>query len=164
MAGEALNQKKEVVSKIKESFQSAKSITVAEYRGLSVAQLEELRKQLRAEDSELAVFKNSLVEKASEDLGISLEGLLTGPNAFVVSRRDAVTGPRILRKFSKTADKLVIKGGLVEGRLLDAGGIKTVATLPPRETLLAMFIGCLQAPISKFAATVKAVADAKGGN
>jgi large subunit ribosomal protein L10 len=161
MSKDSLNLKKGLVNELKTLFSESKSVTVAEYRGITVAKLEDLRKSLRAEEAVLGVYKNSLVEIAVKELNLDLGDLTKGPNAFIFSTKDAVSAPKVLRKFAKTEDKLVIKGGLVEGRLLDADGIKVVATLPPRESLLAMFIGCLQAPLSKFAATVQAVADAK---
>ena len=148
---------KEIVSKAKDSS----TIVVAEYRGLSVAQLQELRRALRKEDAELCVYKNSLVERASEELGYELKEVLSGPNAIIFSK-EVSNGAKVVAKYAKRyGDTLKIKGGVVEGKFADEAKIKEVAKLPGKEGLISMFLSCLQAPIRQFAATVKAVADAK---
>jgi len=161
MNQKTLESKKEVVSKISESFKESSSLTIVEYRGLSVAKLSELRKLLKAEGASFSVYKNTLVSKAVDGLGYDeLQQYLSGSNAFVFSK-EVSNGPRILAKFAKRNEELVIKAGLVEGRVMDAAGMKTIATLPGREGLISMFLSCLQAPIRSFACTVKAVADSK---
>lgn len=161
MNQKTLESKKEVVSKISESFKESSSLTIVEYRGLSVAKLSELRKLLKAEGASFSVYKNTLVSKAVDGLGYDeLQQYLSGSNAFVFSK-EVSNGPRILAKFAKRNEELVIKAGLVEGRVMDADGMKTIAKLPGREGLISMFLSCLQAPIRSFACTVKAVADSK---
>ena len=161
MNQKTLESKKEIVSKITESFKDAGSLTIVEYRGLTVAQLSQLRKLLKAEDASFSVYKNTLVTKAVESLGYDeLHQYLSGSNAFVFSK-EISNGPKILAKFAKRNDALVIKAGLVEGRVMDAAGMKMIASLPGREGLISMFLSCLQAPIRSFACTVKAVADSK---
>ena len=161
MNQKTLESKKEVVSKISESFKESSSLTIVEYRGLSVAKLSELRKLLKAEGASFSVYKNTLVSKAVDGLGYDeLQQYLSGSNAFVFSK-EVSNGPRILAKFAKRNEELVIKAGLVEGRVMDAAGMKTIATLPGREGLISMFLSCLQAPIRSFACSVKAVADSK---
>lgn len=161
MNPETLKSKQEIVAKITESFKAAGSLVIVEYRGLTVAELSELRKSLKAVNASFNVYKNTLVTKASDNLGHKdLDQYLTGSNAYVFSK-EVVDGPKVLAKFAKKNENLVIKAGLVEGKVVDANGVKTVAALPNRDGLISMFLSCLQAPIRKFACTVKAVADSK---
>ena len=156
-----LESKKQVVSKISESFKGASTMVIVEYRGLTVADLSELRKSLKAVKASFNVYKNTLVQRASDELGYNeLDQYLSGSNAYVLSE-DVVEGPKVLAKFAKKNENLVIKAGLVEGKVVDAAGVKAVATMPNREGLISMFLSCLQAPIRSFACTVKAVADSK---
>lgn len=156
-----LESKKQVVSKISESFKGASSMVIVEYRGLTVAQISELRKSLKAVKASFNVYKNTLVQRASDELGYNeLDQYLSGSNAYIFSK-DVVEGPKVLAKFAKKNENLVIKAGLVEGKVVDAAGVKSVATLPNRKGLISMFLSCLQAPIRSFACTVKAVADSK---
>lgn len=152
--------KESTVSVISEAFKAAKSVTVVEYRGLTVSDLDELRKALRESNSTFKVYKNTLVNIAVKELGY--EGLaehLEGPNAFVFSNNDEVSAPKAINKFAKQHEELVVKAGLVEGKVLNAEEIIAVSKLPGKDGLLSMFLSCLNAPISKFAATIKAVAD-----
>lgn len=161
MNKEILKSKQETVAKITESFKESASLTIVEYRGLTVAELSELRKSLKAVGSSFNVYKNTLVTKASAELGYSeLDQYLSGSNAFVFSK-EVNAGPKVLAKFAKKNDLLVIKAGLAEGKVMDASGMKAIASLPDKNGLLSMFLSCLNAPIQKFAATVKAVADSK---
>jgi len=161
MNQETLNSKKEIVAKITESFKDSASLTIVEYRGLTVAEISELRKLLKAAGASFNVYKNTLVTKASSELGYSeLDQYLSGSNAYVFSK-EINAGPKVLAKFAKKNELLVIKAGLAEGKVMDAAGMKTIASLPDKNGLLSMFLSCLNAPIQKFAATVKAVADSK---
>jgi large subunit ribosomal protein L10 len=161
MNKQVLEAKQSVVKEIVEKAKNSTTIVVAEYRGLTVAQLQELRRALNKEDSELCVYKNSLVERASEELGYEMKDILSGPNAIIFSK-EVSNGAKVAVKYSKKfRDTLVIKGGVVEGKVADADKIKEVSKLPGREGLISMFLSCLQAPIRQFACTVKAVADAK---
>ena len=161
MNKQVLEAKQSVVKEIVEKAKKSTTIVVAEYRGLTVAQLQELRRALNKEDSELCVYKNSLVERASEELGYEMKDILSGPNAIIFSK-EVSNGAKVAVKYSKKfRDTLVIKGGVVEGKFADADKIKEVSKLPGKEGLISMFLSCLQAPIRQFAATVKAVADAK---
>ena len=157
-------QKQAMVESIQNSITNSQSMTVVEYRGLTVSELEELRRELRKEEVEFKVLKNTLVSRAVENLGHKgLEEVLTGPNAVVFSHKDAVSGPRVLAKFAKKHDKLVLKGGIVEGNIVDEKEIKVIATLPGKEGLLSMFLSCLQSPVRSFACAVKAVAEKAEG-
>ena len=161
MNQEILKSKQEIVAKITESIKESASMTIVEYRGLTVAEISELKKSLKAAGSTFTVYKNTLVTRASNDLGYSeLDQYLSGSNAYVFSK-ELNAGPKVLAKFAKRNDLLVIKAGLAEGKVMDAQGMKTIATLPDKNGLLSMFLSCLNAPIQKFAATVKAVADSR---
>ena len=160
MNKEVLANKQAVVKEITEKAQAAKSITIAEYRGLTVAQIQTLRRALREEKTEMCVYKNSLVERAVKELGYEgLDEFLSGPNALFFSE-EISNGPKVLAKYAKKfGDALTIKGGFVEGKAYDKAGMIEISKLPGKEGLISMFLSCLQAPIRQFAATVKAVAE-----
>ncbi len=152
--------KEAVVNDLAESIRSSQSTVVVEYRGLSVAQLTELRKSLRDEGAELKVYKNNLVLRASKELGYAeLESSLTGPNAIVFSKDSVTAAPRILAKYAKKNKSLVIKSGIAEGKVLSSEQVNEIAKLPSKEGMLSMLLGCLQSPVIKFACAVKAVAE-----
>ena len=162
MNKDVLSAKQEVVSEIVSKAKASSALVVAEYRGLTVAQIQELRRALAAEHATMNVYKNSLVERASTELGYEdLKQLLEGPNAIFFSE-DVSGGAKVLAKYAKRyGDSLKIKGGVFEGKFADKAKVLEVAKLPSREGLLAMLLSCLQAPVRQFACTVKAVADAK---
>ena len=157
-----LAAKSETVKEISEKAKKSQTIIVCEYRGLTVAQIQEVRRALHKEKAEMNVYKNSLVERAVDELGYNdLNSVLTGPNAIVFSE-DVIAGAKVIAKYAKRhKDILVVKGGIVEGKFVDAQGMLEVAKLPGKEGLLSMFLSCLQAPVRSFACAVKAVADAK---
>ena len=157
-----LAAKSETVKEISEKAKKSQTIIVCEYRGLTVAQIQEVRRALHKEKAEMNVYKNSLVERAVDELGYNdLNSVLTGPNAIVFSE-DVIAGAKVIAKYAKRhKDVLVVKGGIVEGKFVDAKGIIEVSKLPGKEGLLSMFLSCLQAPVRSFACAVKAVADAK---
>ena len=155
-----LAAKSETVKEISEKAKKSQTIIVCEYRGLTVAEIQEVRRALHKEKAEMSVYKNSLVERAVDELGYNdLNAILTGPNAIVFSE-DVIAGAKVIAKYAKRhKDILVVKGGMVEGKFVDAKGIIEVSKLPGKEGLLSMFLSCLQAPIRSFACAVKAVAD-----
>lgn len=154
-----LHAKRQVVDSLVSKLSEAKTTVVCEYRGLTVNHLEDLRRQLRETDSTIAVYKNSMVARALKEIGKDdLAALMTGPNAVIFST-DVIAGAKVAAKFAKRNDNLVLKGGLVEGRVVDAKGIKEIANLPGREGLISMFLSCLQAPVRSFACAVKAIAE-----
>ncbi len=154
-----LDAKKAVVDSIVGKLNNAKTTVVCEYRGLTVNQLEDLRNKLRETNSTFCVYKNSMVVRALKEVGQEqLSDILTGPNAIIFSE-DVIAGAKVAAKFARRNDNLVLKGGLVEGRVVDAKGIKEIASLPGREGLISMLLSCLQAPVRSFACAVKAVAD-----
>ncbi len=156
-----IDSKIAVVNEVREKLESSASSVVVEYRGLSVKQVTELRRALLKEDIDFKVYKNSMVERAANDLGYSdLTGSLTGPNAFAFSK-DAVAPARVLAKFAKKHEYLVLKGGVVEGKVVDVATIKLLAGLPGREGMISMILGMLQSPVRKFAYAISQVAEQK---
>ena len=157
--------KEEVVNHVAECIKNSQSTTIVEYRGLTVAELTELRKNLRAEGAELKVYKNNLVLRASKELGYdALEESLTGPNAVVFSNESPTAAPKILAKYAKRNKNLVIKSGIAEGRVLSKEQVNELAKLPSKEGMLSMLLGCLQSPVIKFACAVKAIAEKQEEN
>lgn len=165
MSAQAIEAKKVVVSEISEKFQNSQSAVVVEYRGLTVAEVTELRRALRAENVEFKVYKNKLVQRATESLGYGeINSQLVGPNAIAFGTNDAVAPARVLAKFAKDHDLLVIKAGIVEGKVLGQDEVNALAKLPNREGMYSMLLGCIKEPVAKFARVIQAVADAKGGS
>lgn len=162
MNKEVLQAKTEVVSEIVERAKTNKAIVVMTYHGLKVSDLETLRRALKAENGCLSVYKNSLVERAADELGYTeLKDVLSGPNA-VVFFEDAVKGLKVVTKFAKkNSESVTIKGAVIEGQFVDVKTVNELAKLPGKEGLLSMFLSVLQAPVRQFACAVKAVADAK---
>ena len=160
MSVEAINAKKVVVEEITGKFNDSQSAVVVEYRGLSVAEVTELRKALREEDVEFKVYKNKLVQRATESAGYAeINDKLVGPNAIAFGHSDAVAPARVLANFAKTANALELKCGVVEGTFYDAAGIATIATIPSREELLSKLLGSIQSPITNFARVIKQIAE-----
>lgn len=158
----AIEAKKQIVEEIAGKLKSSVSTIVVDYRGLNVAEVTELRKQLREAGVDFKVYKNTMTRRAVE--AAELEGLkdaLTGPNAIAFSNEDVVAPAKILCNFAKEHDALEIKAGVIEGNIATVEEIKAIAELPSREGLLSMLLSVLQAPIRNFALAVKAVADQK---
>jgi large subunit ribosomal protein L10 len=157
---EKVQQINEIADKLRES----QTTVIADYRGLTVAEVTELRKQLREAGVEFKVYKNTLTRLAVQKEGFTeLDQYLTGPNAIAFSNNDVVAPAKILVDFAKKNENLEIKGGIIEGKVVDANAIKALASLPNREGLLSMLLSVLQAPIRNFALAVKAVAEQKEG-
>ena len=158
----AVEAKQTVVEEIVGKFQNAASVVVVDYRGLTVGQVTELRKQLREAGVELKVYKNTLVRRATEQVGhAELNEVLTGPNAIAFSNEDVVAPARIINNFAKENEALEIKAGLIEGNFATLEEVKALAELPSREGLLSMLLSVLQAPMRNFALATKAVAEQK---
>jgi large subunit ribosomal protein L10 len=155
-----IQEKQEAVAVIAAKIASSSSTVVADYRGLNVAQVTELRKQLREAGIEFQVLKNSLVRRATEGTDyVELNNILTGPTAIAFGKEDAVAPAKILNDFAKKNDALKLKGGIVEGKVVSQEEIKALAELPSREGLLSMLLSVLQAPVRNFALAVKAVGE-----
>lgn len=145
-----LEQKKQVVTDLTEKIKSAQSIVLADYRGLTVEQDTELRNALRKAGVEYKVVKNTLTSLAMKESGIELDDFLTGPTAMAISSSDAVAPAKVLSEFAKKYEKLELKVGVVEGKVIDLEGVKALAELPSREVLIAKVLGGFNAPISGF--------------
>ncbi|NOV00514.1 50S ribosomal protein L10 [Paenibacillus planticolens] len=157
-----LAEKQLAVAEVTEKFKASASTIIADYRGLNVAQVTQLRKTLREAGIEFVVLKNSLARRASANAELSaLDEYLTGPTAIAFSKDDLVAPAKILTEFAKKNDQLSVKGGVVEGRVVGYDQIKALAELPSRDGLLSMLLSVLQAPVRNFALAVKAVAEKK---
>lgn len=152
--------KQPVVAEISELLNGAASAVVVDYRGLTVAQDTELRKALRQAGVSYKVYKNTLIKRAAEGTEFAaLDPNLEGPTAIAVSKDDATAPARVLAEFAKKADKLEIKGGVIEGTYYDAKGMQVIATIPSREVLLGKLLGSMQSPITNFARVIKQIAE-----
>ena len=152
-----------IVDEIKGYVSDAKSAVLVDYRGLTVEQDTQLRKQLREAGVTYKVYKNTLVSRAVEGTQFeSLRDVLEGPNAFAISTTDATAPARVLAEFAKKADKLELKGGVVEGTYYDAAGIGVIASIPSREVLLGRLLGSMQSPITNFARVLNQIAEKNG--
>ncbi|MGG1313113.1 MULTISPECIES: 50S ribosomal protein L10 [Cohnella] len=157
-----IEAKAKEVESIATKLRESASTVVVDYRGLNVADVTELRKQLREAGVEFQVLKNTLVSRAAKIAELSeLDSVLTGPTAVAFSSTDVTAAARILNDFAKKNEALKLKGGVVEGRVIDVAQVKALADLPSREGLLSMLLSVLQAPIRNFALAVKAVAEKK---
>ena len=155
--------KKPIVEEISASIKDAQSVVLVDYRGLTVEQDTELRKQLREAGITYKVYKNTMMNFAFK--GTDYEALapyLEGPSAVAISTEDATAPARVLCKFAKTAEALEIKGGVVEGMAYDAKGIENISKIPSREELLSKLLGSIQSPITNFARVMNQLAE-KGG-
>ena len=153
MASEAiLNQKKAEVKELAEKMKNSKLILLTEYRGINVTDDTQLRKDLRNSNATCNVIKNNITRRALAECGIEgLEEQLTGPTAVIMSNEDYLEPAKAIYKFSKDNDFYKIKGGVIEGKVMTAEEIITLAKLPSRETLLSMLAGALLGNISKLA-------------
>lgn len=156
-----LAEKEAKVNALADKMQAASSVVLVEYRGLSVKEVTELRRNLRAEDVEFQVYKNAIARRAAEKVGLNdfAQGMV-GPNALAFGK-DPVAPARVLAKFAKDHDALVLKNGIVDGGVVDAATIQKLSALPNKEGMLAKFASCLNAPVIKFAMTIKALAESK---
>ena len=148
-----IEEKSLIVSEIKEKFQQSSGVVLADYRGLTVAQVTQLRAQLRKAGVEYRVLKNTLVRRAADELGVEgLDSYLKGPTALAFSS-DPVAPAKILIDFAKAnkLKKFQIKAGVLEGKVIGAEGVKALADLPSREVLLAMVLRGMQAPLTGMA-------------
>jgi large subunit ribosomal protein L10 len=152
-----LTEKKAVVAEVSAQVAKAQAIVLAEYRGMSVASMTVLRAQARKSGVYLRVLKNTLVRRAVD--GTDFSGLandMVGPLVFGISP-DPVTTAKVMNDFAKSNDMFVIKAGAMPNQVLNAAGVKALASMPSREELLANLLGTMQAPISKFVQTLNEV-------
>lgn len=152
--------KQPVVEEIANAIKGAQSVVLVDHRGLTVEKDTELRRLLRAEGITYKVYKNTLLNFAFK--GTEFEALapyLEGPSAIAISTTDATAPARVMCKFAKTADKLEIKAGVVEGKLFDAEGIQKISAIPSKEELISKLLGSLQSPITNFARVMNQIAE-----
>jgi len=162
MSIEAKKEKQVIVDEIRGKLEKAKSAVIIDYIGVTVAQADAMRRKLRDAEIDYTVYKNTLARRAVEGTGYeSLTQVLTGPSAFAISYEDATAPARVLNEIIKEYKKMEFKAGVIEGTYYDAAGVAAVATIPPREELIAKFMGSIQSPVSKLVRTFQAVADAK---
>lgn len=155
--------KKPIVDEIAATIKDAQTVVLVDYRGLTVEQDTNLRKQLREAGVNYKVYKNTFMNFAFK--GTDCEGLtnlLEGPSAMATCDTDATAAARVLCKFAKTAPALEIKGGVVEGTVYDAKGIEQISNIPSREELLSRLLGSLQSPVTNFARVLKQIAEKDG--
>ncbi|MEZ5167616.1 MAG: 50S ribosomal protein L10 [Acidimicrobiales bacterium] len=157
-------EKVAVVDEVKQKLTEADGAMLTEYRGLDVRALADLRRALRDAGGEYKIYKNTLVRRAAQDLGLDIEDLLVGPTAiaFVPSRDDGSAGDvaavaKALKDFAKTNNALVLKGGVLDEQVLSSDDVRALADLPSRDVLLAQLAGAFQAPMAKFAGLLAAV-------
>lgn len=155
--------KQPVVQEISENVKDAQSVVVVDYRGLTVAEDTQLRRELREAGVTYKVYKNTMMNFAFKDTDFeSLSDVLEGPSAIAISKEDATAPARVLAKFAKDAPALEIKAGVVEGTYYDADGMKVIASVPSRDELLSKLLGSIQSPIANFARVLKQIAENGG--
>ena len=156
--------KVQAVAEIVEKIRAAQSITLVSYTGLTVEQVTALRKTCRESGVQYVVLKNRLVKLALEEAGITgVDDLLNGPNAFVFSMNDPVSGPKVISEFIEKSKVpcLQLTGGVFEGKAADVATMQALAKTPTRDELLAMLVGCMQSPMAALVAVLEQVAEKK---
>ena len=156
------SEKEAVISEVTSLAAKAQTLVMAEYRGITVAAMDQLRIKARSSGVSLSVLKNTLARRAVA--GSSFEaaaGQMTGPLIYGFSE-DAVAAAKVVAEFAKTNDKLVIRGGVYGGKVLDVEGVKQLASIPSKEVLLAQLCGLLMSPMSRTAVVLGALAAKKG--
>lgn len=170
-----IQEKEAVVSEIQKRFEMAKTVVLADYRGLNVEEVTALRKKMREAGIDYKVLKNTMTSRAAKAANIEgLDDYLSGPTALAFSNQDYVTPAKILADFAKEHKKLELKAGVLDGKVIDLESVKNLANLPSREVLLGKLAGLFQAPVRglvtvlsgplrNFAYVVEAVRKQKAG-
>ena len=135
-----LDEKKEIVAEISEKIKNSESVILFQYQGLTVADLSSLRNKLREANAEVKVYKNTLLKRSLDDLNLSLDGFLEGPNAILFGK-DLLEPIKVIADFAKENDKLDIRVGIISGDVADINTIREYASIPSREGLLTMLAG-----------------------
>ncbi|MEG0678695.1 MAG: 50S ribosomal protein L10 [Carnobacterium sp.] len=162
MSQAAIAEKQLLVETATTQFKNAASVVIMDYRGLTVQEATDLRKQLRDAGIVMQVIKNSVLSRAAEAAGLAgLNDVFKGPTAIAFSDEDVIAPAKIIAEFAKTASALEIKGGVIEGKVSSVEEMNALATLPNRDGLLSMLLSVLQAPIRNTALIIKAVAESK---
>ena len=157
------SEKQAVITEVAELAAKAQTLVIAEYRGITVADMTKLRTEARGNGVSLSVLKNTLARRAVSGSAFEvLSSQMTGPLIYGFSV-DAVAAAKVVANFAKTNDKLVIRAGAFAGKALDVNGVKQLANIPSKEVLLAQLCGLLMSPISRAAAVLSALATKRGG-
>jgi large subunit ribosomal protein L10 len=152
------SEKEAVITQVTDIAAKAQTLVLAQYRGITVADMTKLHASARSEGVTLSVLKNTLARRAMTGSSFdAARDLLVGPLIYGFSQ-DAVAAAKVVADFARTNDKLVIKGGVFGGKVLDVEGVKRLASIPPKETLLAQLCGLLKSPISRTAGVLSALA------
>jgi|SRR5690625_238866 len=155
-----IEAKKQVVQEIADKFTESQSTVLVDYRGLNVEEVTALRKELRDNNVDYKVYKNTLARRAIADTDLSeLTESLVGPTAIAFSKEDVIAPAKILHEFSKKHDALEIKGGVIEGKVATLDELQELSTLPDHDGLVSMLLSVLQAPIRNLAYATKAIAE-----
>ncbi len=158
-----LEDKKAVVAEVAAQVADAQTLVIAEYRGVSVSSMTKLRAKAREQGVYLRVLKNTLVRRAVADTPFAgLAEQMVGPLVYATST-DPVAAAKVLCDFAKTDDKIIVKAGVYDGKLLDKAEVAQLAAIPGREQLLAMLLGVMQAPVSGFVRALAALAEKQQG-
>ena len=156
------SEKEAVIQDVTGLAAKSQTLVMAEYRGITVADMTRLRSAARSNGVELSVLKNTLARRAVAGSSFAAASdMMTGPLIYGFST-DAVAAAKVVAEFAKTNDKLVIRGGAYGGKALDANGVKQLASIPTKEVLLAQLLGLMQSPISRTARVLAALAEKKG--
>jgi large subunit ribosomal protein L10 len=159
-----LEIKKGVVADIKEKFEKAQSAVLVDYRGLNVAEVTDLRNQLRKAGVEYAVLKNTMINLAVKDMNLDdMKPHLEGPTAVAFGYEDAVAPAKILSDFAKKNKNVTIKCGVVDGAYIDEQGVQALANTPSREVLIAKIMGSMMSSVSKFVYALEAIRKKQAG-
>ena len=157
------SEKEAVISDVTSLAAKAQTLVIAEYRGITVADMTKLRTTARSNGVSLSVLKNTLARRAVAGSKFEIvSDQMTGPLIYGFSE-DAVAAAKVVADFAKTNDKLVIRAGAYGGKALDVNGVKQLASIPSKEVLLAQLLGLMQSPISRTARVLAALAEQRGG-
>ncbi len=151
-------QNKETLAKIKEDLEGVSALWLVDYRGLTVKEAQQLRRDIRAAGAHLTVYKNTLMKLALADAGLpAIDDLLEGPSAFVFAKEDPAAAAKAIKTFAKDNENLIIKGGLMEGEAVDAAQVEAIASLPSREELMAQIAMLINGVARGLAVTINGV-------
>ena len=161
----AMVEKQKIIEQIHSQIIKAKTTIVVQFQGLDVSALSQLRKELRDTGSELKIYKNNLFDRALENTKFNeLSKELIGPNAFIFGFENDLNTAKILANFAKKNKLLKLKAAIFENQVINREKLVVIASLPPKEILISMMLNCLQAPVQRLAAAIKAVAEQKSAS
>ncbi len=159
-----LEQKKAVVAELVEKIKKAQSGVLVQYQGITVENDTKMRAAFRKAGVDYMVIKNTLIGRACDEVGYeAMKSNLNGMSAIAIGYDDAIAPAKIAKEYADKVETFEIKGGFLEGAVVDANTVKALADIPSREVLLARFLGSIQGPISGFARAIQAVIDQKNG-